>query len=292
MIVIKKIIIVAVLFLAIYLILRIVPKTKLEDRDIFIISLVFVVAYLLFDKFVLNKNGEHMGNMPTSTMPTSTMPTSNMPTSNMPTSNMPTSMMPTSNMPKSDMPTSNMPTTQIATPVAPSVATPVAPSVAPPMERPMERPMEQLSNKMPEVQECTTCKIDIKDNKEVGKTSNDEQNMAYLYKPVRKYPSSGSRIEDGILTSEMSYTDYNTLPVGANVDSKLDDFSYTFLPPDKWYPIPPHPPICVAEKQCPVCPVSTTGTTANLKEWSEASRVTPGDQINSNYVDGKINSGR
>jgi hypothetical protein len=116
--------------------------------------------------------------------------------------------------------------------------------------------------------------------------------MAYLYSPVRKYPSSGSRIEDGILTSEMSYTDYNTLPVGANVDTKLDDFSYTFLPPDKWYPIPPHPPICVAEKQCPVCPVTTTGTTTNLKEWSEASRVTPGDQINSNYVDGKINSGR
>jgi hypothetical protein len=81
--------------------------------------------------------------------------------------------------------------------------------------------------------------------------------MAYLYSPMRKYPSSGSRIEDGILTSEMSYTDYNTLPVGANVDTKLDDFSYTFLPPDKWYPIPPHPPICVAEKVCPVCPSTT-----------------------------------
>jgi hypothetical protein len=171
------------------------------------------------------------------------------------------------------MPTEPTPTPTPAQPTQP---------VAPPAPAP----------KVPEIEECSTCKIDIKNNQDVKKTSNDEENMAYLYSPMRKYPSSGSRIEDGILTSEMSYTDYNTLPVGANVDTKIDDFSYTFLPPDKWYPIPPHPPICVAEKVCPVCPSTTTGTTAHLKEWSEASRVTPGDQINSRYVDGKINSGR
>jgi hypothetical protein len=189
----------------------------------------------------------------------------------MPTATMPTATMPTATMPTATMPTATMPATMSAEPAA-------APDAPAP--------------KVPEIEECSTCKIDIKDNQTVKKTGNDEQNMAYLYSPVRKYPSSGSRIEDGILTSEMSYTDYNTLPVGANVDTKIDDFSYTFLPPDKWYPIPPHPPICVAEKQCPVCPSTTTGTTAHLKEWSEASRVTPGDQINSRYVDGKINSGR
>ncbi len=90
----------------------------------------------------------------------------------------------------------------------------------------------------------------------------------------------------------MNYTDYNTLPIGANIDSKTDDFSYTFLPPDKWYPIPPHPPVCVTEKQCPVCPMNTSGTTADLKEVGNASRITPGDQINTKYINEKINSGR
>ncbi len=278
MFLIKKIIIVAVLFLGIYLLLRVVPKTKLEDRDIFIISLVFVVAYLLFDKFVLSK-GEHMGNMPTESTSTPAMPPAMPPTAQAPQA--PQAAQATQAapaMPSATQPTAAMPS---ATQPSPPTAQP-APPTAPPAPAP----------KVPEIEECSTCKIDIKNNQSVEKTSNDEQNMAYLYSPMRKYPSTGSRIEDGILTSEMSYTDYNTLPVGANVDTKLDDFSYTFLPPDKWYPIPPHPPICVAEKQCPVCPVTTTGTTTNLKEWSEASRVTPGDQINSNYINGKINSGK
>ena len=145
---------------------------------------------------------------------------------------------------------------------------------------------------LPKVEECTTCKVDMKNNTDIKKISNDEGNLAHSYQPLRKYPSTGSRMEDGMLSNEMSYTDYNTLPIGANVDSKVDDFSYTFLPPDKWYPVPPHPPVCIAEKQCPVCPVTTTGTLANLKEWSEASRVTPGDQVNTSYLNEKLNSGR
>jgi hypothetical protein len=153
------------------------------------------------------------------------------------------------------------------------------------------QPMQQMPA-APAVEECTTCKVDTSDNTDVKKIANDEDNLAYMYSPTRRYPSTGSRMENGILGSDMPYTDYNTLPIGAKIDTKVDDFSYTFLPPDRWYPIPPHPPVCVAEKQCPVCPMNTSGTVAGLKEWGEVSRVTPGDQINSNYINEKINSGR
>ena len=234
----KKTITSAILFLGIYYLLSVVPKTKLDERDILIITLVLFVAYLLFDNLMLNKTEK----------------------------------------------------------LDPTVTTAPAPAPAPvpaPAPLPMPEPMKvEAIPALPKIEECTTCKVDIKDNTDVKKISNDEGNLAHTYQPVRKYPSVGSRMEDGILTNEMPYTDYNTLPIGANIDSKVDDFSYTFLPPDKWYPVPPHPPICIAEKQCPVCPVTTTGTTANLKEWNEASRVTPGDQVNTTYLNEKINSGR
>jgi hypothetical protein len=154
-----------------------------------------------------------------------------------------------------------------------------------------QKPVEQPSN-LPKVEECNSCKVDLKDNTDVKKMETDQGYQGHTYNAVRKYPSTGSRMEDGVLPNEMPYTDYNSLPIGADINTKVDDFSYTFLPPDKWYPVPPHPPVCIAEKQCPVCPVTTTGSTANLKEWSEASRVTPGDQINTTYLNEKLNSGR
>jgi hypothetical protein len=267
MIIVKKIITITALFLGVFYLLRVIPKTPLEDRDALIISLVLVVAYLIFDNFIVR--GEHL-------TPTTTTPP------------LPDALKPIS-------------TSVRATPV--SQETPekrYIPELDPrpipepsPVQR-MEPPSQPTpaSKELPAVEECTTCKVDLSDNKDVKKISNDEENLAYMYTPTRRYPSTGSRMEDGILGSDMPYTDYNTLPIGAKIDTKVDDFSYSFLPPDRWYPIPPHPPVCVAEKQCPVCPMNTTGTVASLKEWGEVSRVTPGDQVNSTYINEKLNSGR
>lgn len=64
------------------------------------------------------------------------------------------------------------------------------------------------------------------------------------------------------------YTDYNTLPTG-NTKGKFE-YGYSFLPPSQWYPQGMiHAPICLAEKECPVCPVYTQGTNIDLKEWNE-----------------------
>jgi hypothetical protein len=114
----------------------------------------------------------------------------------------------------------------------------------------------------------------------------------YPIRPNQQATSVGSRGQDDVLTNEMkySYTDYNTLPMYVNSGSF--EYGYSFLPPEKWYPVPPNPPVCVTEKSCPVCPVYTEGSTVDLKEWNQSRRITPPDQINVNYVEEKLNSGR
>jgi hypothetical protein len=103
----------------------------------------------------------------------------------------------------------------------------------------------------------------------------------------------GSRAEDGVMRrSEMDYDikSYHIIP--QNVDTGNFEFGYSFLPPKDWYPTPPFPPVCVTEKQCPVCPAYTSGTNLELKEWNNSRRITPPDEINVRYVEEKLNSGR
>lgn len=102
----------------------------------------------------------------------------------------------------------------------------------------------------------------------------------------------GSRANDGVIVSDMPYDDFNHLPVSAKYKTQPADFGYSFLPPENWYPQPPNPPICVSEKQCPVCPVYTNGTNADVREWYDSGRVTPPDNIDTKFVKEKLNAGR
>ena len=219
----NKIVSHVVVILIIYLLLRVIPKTPLENRDIVIAT---ISLYIIF--VIVNMTKEHLTETP------------------------------------------NLINTQ---PMPPQQPMPPHPTV-------------------PTVEECNTCKVDLKNNEDVKKIASDEGMIAYTYEPKYKYPHNGSRMQDGIITTEMSYTDYNTLPLGANVNSQNSDFSYSFLPPDKWYPVPPHPPVCITEMKCPVCPVSSDSSTVDLKEWNDARRVTPGDAVNTKYLNEKLNSGR
>lgn len=73
-----------------------------------------------------------------------------------------------------------------------------------------------------------------------------------------------------------NFTDYNTFP---HTDSY--EPGYSFLPPEKWYPTPAVPPVCVPSgPTCPVCPIYTGGTNMDLKEWNASLSVTPPEQIN------------
>lgn len=131
--------------------------------------------------------------------------------------------------------------------------------------------------------ECKDC---------VRKTVDEFGMDTYMYKTnTQKYESGPTRAEADVMKSEIQYTDYNILPITPN-DSKLYEYGYSFLPPEKWYPTPPHPPVCVSEKRSPVFPITTTGTPVDMKEWDSSRRITPGDVINIDYARDKLNSGR
>lgn len=100
------------------------------------------------------------------------------------------------------------------------------------------------------------------------------------------------RAIEGPLDDELPYSDYNHLPVAAGYKSKAYEYGYSFLPPEKWYPQPPRPPVCVTEKRCPVCPVTADGTPTDVKEFHESRRVTQPDSINTAYIEDKLNAGR
>lgn len=105
-------------------------------------------------------------------------------------------------------------------------------------------------------------------------------------------PSVGNRPDHDVISNEMkySYYDHNILP--PNVNSNAYEPGFSYLPPSEWFRRSPHPPLCVSEKRCSVCPNLTTGSNPDLKEWGSCRRVMPPDAINVNYITEKLNSGR
>lgn len=105
--------------------------------------------------------------------------------------------------------------------------------------------------------------------------------------------STTTRYESDVMGNEVPYTDFNSLPM-VDLDPNTGSFEegYSMLPPSSWYPTPPHPPVCVTERHCPVCPIFTTGLGTDLKEWNATRRITPPDRINTNVVTEKLNAGR
>lgn len=100
------------------------------------------------------------------------------------------------------------------------------------------------------------------------------------------------RVIKGELDDEIPYSDYNHLPIASGYKSHDYEYGYSFIPPEKWYPQPPRPPICVSEKRAPVCPVYTNGAPVDVKEFHSTRRITPPDIINADYVNDKLNGGR
>ena len=121
----------------------------------------------------------------------------------------------------------------------------------------------------------------------------DDGFRTYVMKPFIDPDSrTGTRYQDDVIKNENEYTDFNIIPVPIHLNKYDYEYGYSFLPPDKWFPVPPHPPVCVAEKRCSICPITTTGTPVDMKEWDQSRRITPGNQINTKYIKEKINSGR
>jgi hypothetical protein len=137
-----------------------------------------------------------------------------------------------------------------------------------------------------------------RDDDYITKTGKIDRNNdgSYTVNYQRRSPdivASGSRAKNGVTKeTDMKYniTSFHTVPPNLNKGSF--EYGYSFLPPANWYPTPPYPPVCVTEKQCPVCPVYTTGTNVELKEWDSSRRITAPDEINVKYIEEKLNSGR
>jgi hypothetical protein len=125
--------------------------------------------------------------------------------------------------------------------------------------------------------------------KKPAENSNSQPVKAHNTQNIHR---SVMRSEAGVMKSEMEYNDYNRLPLDEGVGNKEYEYGYSFMPPEKWYPTPPNPPVCVTEKKCPVCPVYTMGTHMDLKEWDESRRVSQPDNINTRFVMEKLNAGR
>jgi hypothetical protein len=170
----------------------------------------------------------------------------------------------------------------------------VSPAVVKPLEIQVEpKPEEKVETKP----EPTV----VSEPSPVSEVSGDENTnsdqsggfQSYIMKPyVDLNNRTGSRYTDDVITNEMEYTDFNTLPVPTNLSNYDFEYGDSFLPPDKWYPVPPHPPVCISEKRCPVCPITTIGTPIDVKEWDQSRRITPPDSINVKYIKEKLNSGR
>lgn len=136
--------------------------------------------------------------------------------------------------------------------------------------------------------------LDNDDEEKEEKNNDDGRDMIMKThpKPVKGVEREGARNESGTIVNEIEYTDYNHLPLADGYNVGDFEYGYSFLPPEKWYPEPPFPPLCVSEKRCPVMPSYTTGTPLDVKEWNEARRVTPPDNIKTKYIKEKLNSGR
>jgi hypothetical protein len=122
--------------------------------------------------------------------------------------------------------------------------------------------------------------------------NNYEESVEVLKK--RGIENEGTRYQKDVASDESEFDnqDYNQLPMGEQVNTGSFEYGYSYLPPEKWFPTPPVPPICVAEKRCPVTPVYTTGVPVDIKEWNSSRRVTQPDRINTKYIKRKLNSGR
>jgi hypothetical protein len=96
-------------------------------------------------------------------------------------------------------------------------------------------------------------------------------------------------------TSEMKYTELPPemhQPLGTYDNTFTNDFDhgYTYLNTDKWSVPMRRPPVCIQEKECPVCPTFTTGTNMELKDFPMT--VNYPEKINVNYIQDKMNKMR
>ena len=111
------------------------------------------------------------------------------------------------------------------------------------------------------------------------------------YNKIKSYSSKAPTSSEA-LNSELRYGDYNYI---SPINSGMTNSDYTFISPNNWYPIPPHPPVCVTNKQCTTCPIQITDGKdymhwATLEDFDKSRRFTGNMGINIDYVKNVLNN--
>lgn len=112
------------------------------------------------------------------------------------------------------------------------------------------------------------------------------------YNKINSYSSSAPTADEA-LSNELKYGDYNYIgPANKGMTNK----TYTFISPNNWYPVPPHPPVCVvndSKKQIAIPIQITDGKDymawTSLEEFDNARRFTGNMGININYIQNVLN---
>jgi hypothetical protein len=111
------------------------------------------------------------------------------------------------------------------------------------------------------------------------------------YNRIQSYSSKAPTPQQA-LNSELRYGDYNYI---GPLNSGMTNSDYTFVSPNNWYPVPPHPPVCVTNKQCTTCPIMISDgqdymNWATLADFDKARRFTGNMGINIDYVKNVLNN--
>lgn len=113
----------------------------------------------------------------------------------------------------------------------------------------------------------------------------EEDEIIYNKKQKQKFFSPYATVENNYIINDVELNDYNHLPVPEDYDTNLYEYGYSFLPPEKWYPQPPNPPVCVTSKRCSVCPSLSQGTPVDVKEWNTSRKITGPIKIDNRNFD-------
>ena len=274
-----------VVFIGIFILLKVIPRANIDTRDAIISSVVLFALYVIVENvftkasFCSNEKLDGSININSGDLNSAISSISSL-ASSLKTSTMSNVQSPiVQNPPSIQTPPKMM---SFQPPVTSQPSMPSMPSMPSQSSQPSH---SNFNNNGLKPGECKDC---------VKKTVDSEGMISYLYNTnAQRYESGKTREEVGTMNAdnEMLYTDYFIMPI-TKEDEKSFEEGYSMLPPSKWYPVPPHPPVCVTDKKCPVCPVLTSGAPVDLKEWNDSRRITPGDVINIDYAKDKLNSGR
>jgi hypothetical protein len=111
------------------------------------------------------------------------------------------------------------------------------------------------------------------------------------YNRIYSYSSSSPNAKEA-LNNELRYGDFNYI---SPLNKGMTNSDYTFVSPNNWYPIPPHPPVCVTNKTAIVTPIQITDgkdymSWASLEDFDKARRFTGNMGINIDYVKNVLNN--